>query len=764
MNTKTKIYLAVLLGCALLGNVTGNQALAAETQAAGVAETEYLTFQVQTGLPGYASQFHPPPGRFSITKAQMEEFVRDVVKAISLTGDARHKLGFTVGPLCFDMSDEETRQFIHDAFAVARENDVAVAFHIDDSMSWGQRKDLLSNPDNIETADWKQIPNTGRRADWGRKPTKFPPQMCFNSPAIVAAVKDRAGLIGAEIKQELAVLKSQGKEHLFAGVIAGWETQLGRDLDTDRQLGYRALSHRGFSESNLPKDPDLERVQVVKEFMELWANSLHAAGTPREKIFCHIAFTSQGLRAADARESYTEKVHFALPDVAFSAAYRPGFSTYPEGATFREIYAALAGHGSPGWISAEGVNVSPTGMPGEPTMESYLARMFNHGAVMVNVFSWGIGGEAMRNNFFRRATENSEALAAYGKFLRCDALVETVPTGFSSEAFQAKMHRIQMELPDWIQRSGQPASAMNLTQKIKAFLKDKQWQEADKVADELLSLMNGDSPIKEKSEASPVAERLPSKIQKIQSELPEWIHGDADKKNKATALMKQLQEQLKAKDYEAAEKTADSMLKLIGAGEPSPTVSTPDITEELRDKLAHNLGCSFLLFRTKVLGELKVTPEQKDKLDQHLRTLLPEATQVLQKSNGGREKYNQKTHEEMAAVLKEILNEDQRTRLHQLELQKDLLFGPAWNMKELQITDEQQQQFMTPIQEKQKQTQVLMEEVHKGVNPDEIRPKALQLRLDLEVQLETLLTDAQKKQWKEMLGQPVDLSVIYGGL
>ena len=755
---KTKIPLACLLGCAFLSSVLADQAPA--------AETEYLTFQLMTGLHGYSGP-QPVPGHFALNKAQLEDFVRDVVKSIGTTGDAGHKLGFTVGPLCFDMTYEETRQFIHDSFAVARENDVAVAFHIDDSMSWGQRKDLLSNPDNIETADWKQIPNTGRRADWGRKPTKFPPQMCFNSPAIVAAVKDHAGLIGAEIKQELAALKSQGKEHLFAGVIAGWETQMGRDLDTDRQLGYRALSHRGFSESNPPQDLDRERVQVVKEFMELWANSLHAAGTPREKIFCHIAFTSQGLRAADAKESYTEKVHFALPDVAFSSAYRPGFSTYPEGATFKEIYAALAEHGSPGWISAEGVNVSPTGMPGEPTMESYLARMFNHGAVLVNVFSWGIGGEVMRNNFFRRATENSEALAAYGKFLRGDALVETVPTGFSSEAFQAKMLRIQTELPGWIQKSGQQAQAMNLTQRIKAFLKDKQWQEADKVADELLSLMNGDSPIKVKSETSPVAERLPSKIQKIQSELPAWIQGDADKKNQATALMKQLQECLKTKNFEEAEKTADSILKMVGASEQSPTVSThatQDITEELRDKLAHNLGCSFLLFRTKVLQELKVTQEQKDKLDQHLRTLLPEAMQVLQKINGERGKYNQKTHAEMAAVLKEILNEDQRTRLHQLELQKDLLFGPDWNMKELQITDAQRKQFIVPTQETQQKSQALMEAIRKGANLDEIRLKALQLRLELEAKLEALLTDAQKKQWKEMLGQPVDLGVIYGGL
>jgi hypothetical protein len=189
-----------------------------------------------------------------------------------------------------------------------------------------------------------------------------------------------------------------------------------------------------------------------------------------------------------------------------------------------------------------------------------------------------------------------------------------------------------------------------------------------------------------------------------------------------------------------------------------------DITEEVREKLAHNIGVSFLLFRTKAMAELKVTGEQKEKLDQHLRTLLPEATQVLQKGKGERDKYNQKAHEKTAPVLKEILSESQRARLHQLQLQKDGLFGPTWNMKELQITDEQQKQFMAPTQEAQKKTMALMEEIHKGANPEAIRPKAFQIRLDLEVKLEALLTDAQKKQWKEMLGQPVDPGVIYGGL
>jgi hypothetical protein len=558
-----------------------NHLSAQERPGAAVAETKYLTFQVWPAQPGYPGIL-PLPGRLSLSKAQMEGFVRDVVKAIGTKGEARHKLGFAVGPFSFDVPDEETRQWIRDAFAVARENDVAVALHIDDSMSWGRRKDLLSNADNIETADWKQTPNTARSLAWGPTPTKFPPQMCYNAPAIVAAAKARAGLIGAEIKRELAELKSRGREHLFGGIIAGSETQISPEFGSNRRLGFRALAHRGFSEKNPPKDLDAERVSVVKEWMELWANSLHAAGAPREKIFCHIAFTDQGLRKADAKESYAEKVAFAVPEVAFSSAYRPGFSTYPEGRTFKEIYAVLEKHGSPGWISAEGTNVSPTSMPGEPTMETYLGRVFNHGGVMVNIFSWGIGGEAQRKiNFFRLATENPEALAAYAKFLRGEKLVESIATGFSSEAFQAKMRRIQAELPGWVKKNGKQAQVLPLTQKLGALIKDKKWQEADKLAGELLELMKGDQLKGRATEPPPLHERLPAKIQKNLKELPAWIgkDGNKDKAPEVKTLMKKLDERLKAKEFEEAEKTADSILKMMGMDQSRPKATAPEKKE-----------------------------------------------------------------------------------------------------------------------------------------------------------------------------------------
>jgi hypothetical protein len=743
----------------------GSKAVLAGDSARGAdgTETKYLAFQVMTGLPGYAGPA-PMPGQFSLGKAELEEFVQSVVRAIGTTGDARHKLAIAVGPLCFDMPDDETRRFIGDALAVAGENDVAVAFHLDDSMNWGHRKDLIANADNIETAGWNERPGTGRRADWGPKPTKFPPQMCFNSPAVVAAVKERGRLIGAEVQKGAAVLAAQGKGHLFAGVIAGWETSIGRDFDTGRPLGYRALGHRGFSERNPPSDPDRERVVVVKEFMELWANSLHGGGIAREKIFCHIAFTDQGLRKADAGESYAVKVHFAVPDVAFSAAYRPGFSTYPEGATFKDVYAALARHGSPGWISAEGANVSPTGMPGEPTMETYLGRMFNHGAVLVNVFAWGIGGDAMRDNFFRRAAENPEALAAYGKFLRHVALAESAPSGFSSEAFQAKMRRIQKDLPDWVQHSGAQAQAMPLIQKLQAFTKDKKWQQADKAADALLALMNGEKP-DAKPEDAPLEQRLPAKIQKIQQELPTWVQ-KTGRAEEAKALMKKLDKQLKSKAFAEAEKTADGILEKIRNAAAAPTKDIPD---QVRMRLRHELGGAFLVSRETVQKELKLTGEQREKVDQHLRELVPDALSWFQKVENmtpdERQKevgpYRRQANLKLDTMLKETLTDAQYARLGQLEHQREGLFGgdEIWN--ELQVTDEQRQQFVSEIQQTQKQIAPLVKEARERGRPDEIRPKVLKMRLSLQARLEALLTDAQRQQWKEMLGKPLEPDALF---
>ena len=70
-------------------------------------------------------------------------------------------------------------------------------------------------------------------------------------------------------------------------------------------------------------------------------------------------------------------------------------------------------------------------------------------------------------------------------------------------------------------------------------------------------------------------ERLPSKIHRIQKELPAWIQ-KTGKTEQATALMKILDEHLKAQDFQEAEKTADAILKLMGAMHRPPAGAGPE--------------------------------------------------------------------------------------------------------------------------------------------------------------------------------------------
>jgi hypothetical protein len=314
--------------------------------------------------------------------------------------------------------------------------------------------------------------------------------MCFNSPAIKAAAIERAHVIGEEIKRQVDLLRSAGKEELFAGVMVGWETRIARDFDTGRCLGYHALSNKGFTSTTSPAQCDLERIKIVKEFIEMWARKLGEAGISSDKIYGHVAFTPQGLGERDGL-SYAQRVGFATPETAFSQFYRPGFSTYPEEGTFAAIDNELAKRGNPPWISAEGTNVVPNGIPGESTMESYLGKMFNHRAVMVNIFSWGIGGEREKGNLFRRATENDEALSAYRKFLSGKDLKELPQNtnAFSPTNLQNKIHTIQTQVPAWIGRTQRPDIIQPLMNKLESFIKSKKFEDAERQADEILHLI-----------------------------------------------------------------------------------------------------------------------------------------------------------------------------------------------------------------------------------------------------------------------------------
>ena len=381
--------------------------------------------------------------------------------------------------------------------------------------------------------------------------------------------------------------------------------------------------------------------------------------------------------------------------MAFGKHHRPGYSTYPQPGLFDDIYEQLARHHQVGWSSSEGTNLQLGSGPGQSgmTMETYLAKMFNHGATLVNIYSWGIGGEAMKTMDFRVVTEGEDALRAYRKFLKGEPLMEA------------------------------------------------------------------------KTEALTLMERLPPKIHQIQRELPAWIQKTASKK--AVALMQQLDVQVKAKNFEEAEKTADSVLKLMAGDAPADAAPGPAVPREAVHQIVETLGTPFLAFHDKVQAELKLTVNQKTKLDQRLQDTVQETVHFFQKISAGspeeREKelrdHKKKAQEHLSAFLNGILDEGQSRRLRQVMLQREglLALGDQGVAREIGFTNRQGQQFVEVVRDLQRQVETLVKQAQTTGNSAEIRPKVMKIRKEHELKLEDLLTDEQKKQWREMLGKPLNL-------
>ncbi len=456
--------------------------------------TRYLAFQMFTGAPdtsipiggsGRNALSQPP------TKDEMSHFVQRLIDDIGTTGQAETKLAFIIGPLAFDHTDSQLRQMIGDAFEIALEQDIAVGFHIDDSMFWARRSDLWEDRANVEWLDWEGTTNTGRRLDWGVEPTTIFPQMCFNSPAIQAAVHHLANnVIGSAVSDGMATLEAQGKAELFAGVIAGWETQIGRDFETNQYVGYCALTNRGFNREQPPQDLDSEREQVVQAFIELWAGGLAEAGVDTAKIYSHTAVTSiQTYEEMEDRSvlTYSQINQFAPPSVSFGAHYNPGFSTYPQEGLMEQLYDELEKRGSPAWASAEGANVMPFSLSSGGNMETYLAWMFNHGAALVNIFGWGVGSET-DGNPFRIAAEAPDSLVAYRKFLGGDRLVEG---DYVFPDLPNRIQIIQTQLPVWLEQNPSRRSEVEpLLLQLDQYLTENNLKEASRIADEILTLIN----------------------------------------------------------------------------------------------------------------------------------------------------------------------------------------------------------------------------------------------------------------------------------
>jgi hypothetical protein len=199
----------------------------------------------------------------------------------------------------------------------------------------------------------------------------------------------------------------------------------------------------------------------------------------------------------------------------------------------------------------------------------------------------------------------------------------------------------------------------------------------------------------------------------------------------------------------------------------APATAQSEVPEEVRRHVADTLGPLSLVFRDKVQKELELSDEQKSKLEKRLQHMGQDAMPFFQNLQAANPQERQKIHhayvekaqENLTAFLEGALNPEQFKRLRQVMLQREGLFalGNADIMKELAITDQQRQQFGELVQAMQKKIEPLMKEAQQGGNPEEIRPRVMKIRAEHVGRIEALLSDAQKKQWKEMLGKALHL-------
>lgn len=461
---------------------------AATSKAADVAEPQYLAFQVFTGaLNPHVGLGAEPVLREIPSMQTLDAFARDIATRIGTTsspaGTKNRKLALIFGPLAFDQTDAQIKQMIADTFQIALKNNVAVGFHIDDSMFWGRRTDLIADPKNIERAGWENTPALARRLDWGPSPTRIPPPMCINSAAIKREVVNRAHVIGTAIHAGILKLRAAGREDLFAAVLAGWETQIGRDFPDNRPLGYCALANRGVKPGASSEELFNGRVAAVADFISLWAEALASGGVPENKIYSHVAFAT--------KTSTEPRSNFAPPSVAFGPHRHAGFSTYPAPGIIEELGTTVRDHGGDPWASSEGANVLLAfgAMDSGMSMETYLARLFNRGAMLVNVFGWGLGDE---NYPFRKAAENQTAIEAYRKFLKGDALIEGPVAPTILDRLPKKIARIQAELPPWAKRHPERIPEVKrLTDALEAAMATQNPLAVERAADAIVSLIDG---------------------------------------------------------------------------------------------------------------------------------------------------------------------------------------------------------------------------------------------------------------------------------
>jgi hypothetical protein len=429
----------------------------------------------------------------------------ELAERIGVKGDGKTRLlGFGLPNATYELEDQLPNR-IRSAFAAARKHEMAVMLHFDFHQAWKSRPDLWNwfdpgkpgyNPNNkynVEWQGWDGPPNKVRYLNDGVL-ERLPPNMCFTSRRTRAEVtRIVSKVIAPVLREEIARLKAEGKEALFAGVVVGLEPGIEDYSQSDpertkmmeedgvpaRPLGYRALLDRGFSAAKPPHDFRKVLAGIVQETVAFWCEQFVEAGIPAEKLYPHVAAPAP------------VEMRNAPVWTAFNKYSRPGWTTYPIdvlGESFKPIYDELQKHGNPAWAGVE----ANAGMPGSLVdWETYLAWHYNHGCVLVGVNTGATGTDLPTR--LSQSAYGTEAIAAYRKFLTGQPLVEKAS---SVERWQvrvqrigAKMKRVRAGIERWQSSGKDPSAVGKLMEGAQPLGSAGKLRELEKLVDQALEML-----------------------------------------------------------------------------------------------------------------------------------------------------------------------------------------------------------------------------------------------------------------------------------
>jgi hypothetical protein len=417
-----------------------------------------------------------------------------------------------------NLKPEKIKAQVNHALDLAERNNLPVLFHTDDQHEWWQNPQLSKNPQMVE---WSDFPAPGKTQGtmvpdhwlhWADPPTVYPAgPPCFACPAFREVLAKRLRECVAEpIVQRVKIWRGQGKEFLFAGIVAGNETSVpdfsfGFDgyegdpaaatgLDKTKNppvtvrmsrqdlvpIGYHSLYAMGYTRESLERlaaeqHKSLSEIvktllfQVAHDYAEFQDKTLYQAGVPRERIYTHFTSTNYtlGNYQKHVREMELRQNPTGLPGSdnlsppvtsAVNRYSRPGFTVVRNAVDLKELVAQLRRAGAPdegmSWAVVESY---PTTMqPGRPQTEAeyaeYLGALVANGAKVVSCYGWNMDGSTY-------AVKGSGVIPAVSKWLAGQSLPKSWSRSADAsqgERIQSKMMKLQQEARKLIESGHDP--------------------------------------------------------------------------------------------------------------------------------------------------------------------------------------------------------------------------------------------------------------------------------------------------------------------